>query len=93
MNTILVLIETPARIAGNDSAMRDWQELWPKLETNANTASGAKMLARNLWQIDVRKNLPFLVELLHEVGKIHLLYSILPLEEDQEWISSTAANI
>ena len=90
MNTILVLIETPARKAGNDAAMVEWQELSAKLETTSKNVAGAKMLAKNLWQIDARTSLPFLVELLYELGKIHLPYHILPLAEGQTWISSNA---
>ncbi|MGD0350995.1 MAG: hypothetical protein ABSB84_11895 [Verrucomicrobiota bacterium] len=93
MNAILVLIETPPHLGGPHQPKQDWQELLASLKASVKTVSGSKMLAENLWQIDTRTNLPFLVELLHGVGQIPLPYSILPLEEGQHWISSTAAKI
>jgi hypothetical protein len=94
MNSILVLIDTPPLMAAKDHQKRsDWRELLTSLKDSAKTAKGVEMLAENLWQIDARKNLPFLVELLHGVGSIPpsgLPYKILPLEEGQSWISPPA---
>jgi hypothetical protein len=94
MKTILVWIDIPTSLPGQDHrAKTAWKELLASLKNTPNFASTATMLAENLWQIDARTNLPFLVELLHGVGKIPLPYAILPLEEGQDWISSNTAKI
>jgi hypothetical protein len=90
MNSILVLIETPKSGGANREQQSEWTQLLGSLKDSAKTAKGVVVLADNLWQIDVHKQMPFLVELLNGLKNIPhqgLRYKFLQLEEGQIWIS------